>query len=333
MLPLSESTMLSPDILRNLSTLSHFDDAGLERLAALGSLELCTKGSPILAAADPPTRLLLLVNGALRTRRSTPVGELTLGHVLPGDLAGEVALIDGLPYGADTIAETDGRFVAFDGAVLRSRISNDPAFAMPVLWSLWKTLSDKLRRIDNRLADFFGTEGRKTTIREVSAKNVEQSVQIDLGAKAAVFFEQKLSPLEIKMLSSLSYERYYAPGEIIFNEGDIGEEMFVVLSGCVMIQKHIPGAGEEALGFLERGAYFGEMALLDRQPRIAGARAHDEGATVLTIPQSVVDGLLDIDSISSIRLLEVLTTLLAQRVRESSEKLLGWFVLSGGQKP
>ena len=54
--------------------------------------------------------------------------------------------------------------------------------------------------------------------------------------------------------------------------------MYVVLEGRVMISKRIPGAGEDALAFLERGDYFGEMALIDDENRSASATAHDDGA-------------------------------------------------------
>jgi CRP-like cAMP-binding protein len=106
--------------------------------------------------------------------------------------------------------------------------------------------------------------------------------------------------------------------------------MYIVLEGQVRISKQIPGVGEEALAFLERGDYFGEMALIDQAPRSADARAHSGGAVVLAIPREVVEGLLDIRKVTSLRLLALLCSLVAQRLREIDEKLVGWFILSGG---
>ena len=117
---------------------------------------------------------------------------------------------------------------------------------------------------------------------------------------------------------------------MIFREGESGHEMYVVLEGRVMISKYIPGAGEEALAFLERGGYFGEMALIDNEPRSADAKAHEGGAVVLVIPREVLEGILDIHKLSSIRLLTILCNLVASRLRELDDKIIGWFIIAGG---
>jgi len=103
-----------------------------------------------------------------------------------------------------------------------------------------------------------------------------------------------------------------------------------VLEGRVMISKFIPGAGEEALAFIERGGYFGEMALIDNAPRSADAKAHEGGAVVLAIPREVIEGILDIHKISSLRLLSILCNLVATRLRELDDKVITWFILAGG---
>jgi len=59
----------------------------------------------------------------------------------------------------------------------------------------------------------------------------------------------------------------------------------------VLISKFIPGVGEEALAILERGDFFGEMALIDRAPRSADARAHTD-ITVLPIESGLLTDIL-----------------------------------------
>jgi len=97
-----------------------------------------------------------------------------------------------------------------------------------------------------------------------------------------------------------------------------------------MISKYIPGAGEEALAFVERGGYFGEMALIDNAPRSADAKAGEGGAVVLAIPREVLEGILDIHKISSLRLLTILCNLVASRLRELDDKIISWFIFAGG---
>ncbi len=72
------------------------------------------------------------------------------------------------------------------------------------------------------------------------------------------------------------------------------------------------------------------MALIDNQARSANAKAHDGGAVVLAIPREVLHGILDIQKLSSLRLLKILCTLVATRLRELDDKVIGWYILAGG---
>ena len=63
----------------------------------------------------------------------------------------------------------------------------------------------------------------------------------------------------------------YPPEAMIFKEGDVGDRAYVIQSGEVEIVKDV-GGSETILGTMGKGAFFGEMALLDDTPRMAGAR-------------------------------------------------------------
>jgi CRP/FNR family transcriptional regulator, cyclic AMP receptor protein len=62
--------------------------------------------------------------------------------------------------------------------------------------------------------------------------------------------------------------RHFKEGETIFNEGDPAEEVYVIWSGRVGIQ-----LGDRILDTLEANEIFGEMALIDEEPRSATAIA------------------------------------------------------------
>jgi CRP-like cAMP-binding protein len=320
------------ELLSRFRVFSHFSEEQRILLASIGNLKNLESDVLALHEGDPPTQLILVLKGAFRIQHTTQFGALTLGHVLPGDLIGDMGYIDGKSHAADAVSETEVEVLAFDSEDLTSKTSTDQAMAAALLWALWKSLSAKLRKSNDQLAGFFKGDFEAPPL-EIPASRALHSdeFRVDMKAKRDLFLEQRLSSLEINLLSTLSRERRYAADEVIFHEGEQGDEMFVILSGTVLISKFIPGAGDEALTFLERGDYFGEMALIDRQPRSAGARAHDDGVTVLSIPRDVVDGLLNIEKVTSLRLLRLLCSMVALRLRESNSKLLGWYLLSAGK--
>jgi CRP-like cAMP-binding protein len=74
--------------------------------------------------------------------------------------------------------------------------------------------------------------------------------------------------IKIRLFRNATNFRAYKSGDCIFREGDPGEEMFVIRSGAVNIR-----VGEKTIATLEQDEVFGEMALVDHQPRSATAIA------------------------------------------------------------
>jgi len=68
---------------------------------------------------------------------------------------------------------------------------------------------------------------------------------------------------------------HYAAGDVIFQQGDLGTDMFIIQEGEVNIVKHINGESH-TLSHLEKGDFFGEMAVLESVPRTADAIAATE---------------------------------------------------------
>jgi CRP-like cAMP-binding protein len=88
----------------------------------------------------------------------------------------------------------------------------------------------------------------------------------------ALFVE--LSPAELAVVDALMHERDYLPGEVVFDQGEDGQAVYIVLDGEVAIVRHDPAkAAADELARLTVGTFFGELALLDSAPRMAQARA------------------------------------------------------------
>src|ERR1051325_7257788 len=65
-------------------------------------------------------------------------------------------------------------------------------------------------------------------------------------------------------------------GDVIFREGDLGESLYLVGEGSVKISKSGRGGEQETIGFIQSGNFFGEMALLDGEPRSAMATTAEQ---------------------------------------------------------
>jgi CRP/FNR family cyclic AMP-dependent transcriptional regulator len=105
------------------------------------------------------------------------------------------------------------------------------------------------------------------------------------------------------------------PGTVLFRDGDQGEEMFILQSGKVKISKRIRGV-EKTLAVLEKGEFFGEMAILNDKPRSATAETADE-CEMLVIDRKTFDTLLRSNVEIAIRFIKRL----ADRLREANDQM------------
>ncbi len=81
-----------------------------------------------------------------------------------------------------------------------------------------------------------------------------------------------LTASELRIVDGLLHQRDYLKGEVIFDEGEEGQALYIILDGSVDIRRqHVKDDG--LLAELQPGALFGDMALLDNSPRAAQARA------------------------------------------------------------
>lgn len=83
---------------------------------------------------------------------------------------------------------------------------------------------------------------------------------------------------DIAAVAQICSERKIAAGDVVFEEGALGEEMFVVSKGGVSLERN----GRQLMTFTQ-GDSFGHVSVLDRGPRPATARALDRGAELLVI--------------------------------------------------
>jgi pSer/pThr/pTyr-binding forkhead associated (FHA) protein len=114
------------------------------------------------------------------------------------------------------------------------------------------------------------------------------------------------------------YEKYlvsHLMGEIIFSEGDIGTEMYIIQSGTVELLKKI-GGETRVLATLEKGDFFGEMSVLEDVPRTASAQAKTD-VEIVRINGATFDAMLKSNTEIAVRMMRKLS----RRLREVTAML------------
>jgi CRP-like cAMP-binding protein len=147
------------------------------------------------------------------------------------------------------------------------------------------------------------------------APSAEREAQL-----AKVPFFDGLTPEALAMIAQVTTEETFAYGSRLFQYGDPGDKLYIILEGKVRISREVAGMGEEALAVLGAGEVFGEMSLLDESPRSAGALAH-ERCRLLVITKDAFDDLLFLHKDLAYEVLWSCVRMLASRLRETNDKL------------
>lgn len=111
--------------------------------------------------------------------------------------------------------------------------------------------------------------------------------------------------------------RDYKAGQLIFSQGDDGDEAFIVDSG----QIEIAGGKKNAqmiIATIETGGIFGEMALIEDLPRMATARA-TKPSSCIVVPKVAFTRLMK----DANPVLQILLSTMMQRLRSNAKKSVG----------
>ncbi|MGB0646416.1 MAG: cyclic nucleotide-binding domain-containing protein [Bradymonadia bacterium] len=125
-----------------------------------------------------------------------------------------------------------------------------------------------------------------------------------------------LSYVQLVAVLNVSEVRAYPAGTHIFQEGQMGEELYVVLDGKVGIEKN----GTE-LAKLGAGALFGEMAIMDKAPRSALAVA-TEDTRLIEVGRNRLFALMRQEKDIAVKLLWCFVQVLNQRLRTTNLDLM-----------
>jgi len=134
-----------------------------------------------------------------------------------------------------------------------------------------------------------------------------------LFLKRVSLFEN-LSPADLKQVASIAEEELFADGDIIAQQGEPGDALFVIVSGEVSVMIMKDGHNVEAVR-RRSGEYVGEMSIINREPRMATLIASGD-VRALCIDQKSFEGLIRERPEVSLSVIRVLS----KRLQEATEQ-------------
>jgi CRP/FNR family transcriptional regulator, cyclic AMP receptor protein len=126
----------------------------------------------------------------------------------------------------------------------------------------------------------------------------------------------ELPEKDIEVLAGLAVRRHYAKDVVIFFEKEQGDTLFMIVAGRVKVSILGDDTREVILSVLGPGDFFGEMALLDDEPRSASAIAVEE-SELLTLQRGDVQRLMA----SNPSMTQALVRVLTARLRRANHQI------------
>ena len=125
-----------------------------------------------------------------------------------------------------------------------------------------------------------------------------------------------LNDEELELVRSLAAEKSYPKQAVVLTEGEIGDSLYMVESGRVKVFIGDEDGREIILKILGHGHCFGEMSLIDQQPRSASVTTL-EPSTFLILSHGAFEQCVE----RKPRIASMVLRVLAQRVREADRKI------------
>lgn len=285
-------------------------------------------GDKLLARGSSSLSLLLVIDGVVRLQRNTPYGDFVFDEIGPQGYLGEVLFCAGQARASDAVASESGTLWMVQPKALQMAMANQDGFEVAMLWQFWESLSNKTRRMNRTLERFFDPDAQRALA--PTPVPPPRATEFDVRRRRETIRLLGLSNMEINFLASVADPIRLEPDQVLFREGEPSRSLYIVAEGRMMISKEIPGAGTEALAFVDTGGLLGEMGLVDDLPRCADAKAAAGGATLLMVRGETIAKVLHPGRASSVRLMRFLCRQQALRLQATYEKIVGWYILSGG---
>ncbi|PIE90849.1 MAG: cyclic nucleotide-binding protein [Acidobacteria bacterium] len=121
---------------------------------------------------------------------------------------------------------------------------------------------------------------------------------------------------DLERILKLTSRREYSKDRILVHENDSGESFFLILNGKVKVTAEGQDGKEVILSFLGPGEFFGELALVDDEPRSANVTAVEQ-TTVLILHRNDFLALLETNG----QMMKKFMSILSKRLRHANDQI------------
>jgi CRP-like cAMP-binding protein len=237
------------------------------------------EGDLIFRQGDLGDTMYVIMSGEVEVSREKKRERVVLGRMKRGEFFGEMSLMDDMPRSATVTALRKTRLLPITRRSLFERAEQDPAVLIQMLGALSTRIRKatplilSLVKADETLSRAWAESRAESSSAETPEENPPTStahpVVHTVGTDAVPEVpgeEALLFPYDPESCS------WFEPGHAIFREGDEGDELYFIVEGRVEITLEREG-GTRRLTLLGTQDFFGEMALITKQPRTANAVA------------------------------------------------------------
>lgn len=127
---------------------------------------------------------------------------------------------------------------------------------------------------------------------------------------------QDLSDADIELIKGLAVDRHFAKGTVVLTEGSMGDSLYAIVSGRVKVFISDEEGREITLKLLGAGDFFGEMSMIDSQPRSASVTTL-ENCTFTVLSRDAFQACLE----RAPRIATQVMQALAKRLRDADRKI------------
>jgi len=132
---------------------------------------------------------------------------------------------------------------------------------------------------------------------------------------------EMLSKEELDYASELSRPRKFSAGQTVFEEGELGDSLYVIVSGQVEVLRRDSSGAQRTISVLGPPMFFGEMSLIDKEYRSATVRARSD-TELLQVTAENLTAFRKQHRDGFTFLVINIARVLSSRLRESNSKLL-----------